>query len=183
MRGLTNALTNEEKDKLAQQRQQAQLQQAQNRTTFSSGTTGTTFSSGFTAVQDTTGTVWNTLGTSGAGYGQARYMPHIDRLEKLEPGWFYVRWRKSDDCEAEAWAVPIIALAVIAGHVEYQLAGANVQAQSEVRPETFLGIVTPKETYDHAVWCEKARAAYYDFHAAEVAAKLLNSAAAGGKAA
>lgn len=170
----------EELQQREEQRYQQQQQNLMNQHYAQLGTqnltTTTTASNTFNTLGS--GTVWQGTGSL---FGQAtRYTPHIDRLEKLEPGWFYVRWRKPDDKEAEAWAVPIIALAVISGRVEYQLAGATIQSQADdINPFEFLGIVNPKETYDAAFWNEKAKVAYWNHRAQQVAQTLLRSAAQG----
>lgn len=159
--------------------QWAQAQQAQRtmqqHVTTTANAAGTT---AFNTLAVTSGT-WINAQQQAAIYAQT---PRVEQLTTLEPGWVYIRWRKREDADAEAWRVPIIALAIRGNGVEYVLAGATISVQdSALNTNAFLGILTPHQAYDPAEWDTKARAAYRDFHAAEVATALLRGLAAGGK--
>lgn len=103
-----------------------------------------------------------------------------ERLQTLEPGWRYVRWqRMPDDTDTDAYATPIMALAIQGAQIGYVLADAAPRiVDSTAHDNRFLGILTPQDPYDAAFWRDKAQRAYYDLHAAEVAARLLRSRAA-----
>jgi hypothetical protein len=169
----TNSLKPSEWFQLGQQQaQKAQALQQQYHAAsqqLTTSTTGMIFSGG--------GAGGSTTSTYPYYAAQGTYPATIDRLEKLEPGWQYIRWRKPEDREAEAWAVPIMALAIRGGHLDYVLGEGSPTTQPEkliaTTPQAFLGIIDPKTPYVADEWHEKARAVWYEVHAADVAARLL----------
>jgi len=153
----------------AQQQQIAQqhYQQIQN--------TNTTAGSTANLLYDT---ISGPLGSSTTtGFAQQYYAPPIEKLVMCEPGWRYVRWRKYDtDTEASVEVVPIMALAVAGREVDYVL--GDVKARMIAGASThFLAVLSPNVVYDAAYWDAKAKSTYYDYHANEVAQRLLKSAA------
>jgi len=112
-------------------------------------------------------------------YANTQVTPAIDKMHLCAPGWKYIRWIKRDGEDASALMVPIMALTTTGSNVNYVL-GEATPNQTPMTPfglAQFLAVLSPDLPYDEAEWHEKARKAYYEFHANEVAQRLLKSAA------
>jgi len=140
-------------------------------------TTGSTTNSLTNSLYNT---ISGPLGSSTTtGYAQQYYAPPIEKLVMCEPGWRYIRWRKRDEDEvACAEVLPILSLACTGQSISYIL-GEATPSTSPMTPygiAHFLAVLTPNVEYDAVHWDAKAKAAWYDYRANEVAQRLLKSA-------
>jgi len=110
-------------------------------------------------------------------YAQTQVTPAIDKLTMCAPGWKYIRWMKPENDDAYAVVIPIMALTTTGASISYVLGEATPSSYplTPFGTAQFLAVLSPDMVYDEAVWNEKARQAYYNYHANEVAQHLLKA--------